>query len=1184
MINFSDKYDRNKFKHFLKNFLPQDLIENNEELKIEENNSYFRKAILLGSVKSLDGLVIIEIERKKSEKSRITITKELFKFLELYGYSKALVITFSEKESHYRFSLIKSELNWTGTKVDKEFSNPKRLSFLLGVDSKVHTATKHLINQGRVKTFDDLYSRFNIEIVNEEFYKHYKNLFLNLTKKLDKDKEFSLFAKKNNLQINHFAKKLLGQIVFCYFLQKKGWLGVEENKSFGTGDNSFLRNKFEQIKKEKKNFFNNFLEFFFYQGLNNQNKNDYVKEINCRAPYVGGGLFEYYEGYDWKKETLNISNSTFSNSDNDGILDIFELYNFTVDESETIDVEISIDPEMLGRVFENLLDDNIRSEGGAFYTPRVIVNYMAQKSLLIFLKRKLNTVFNNEELENFILKFKFDKSKNSNFILKADLIDETLSNIKICDPAIGSGAFAIGMMNIIVKVRMLLKEFTQNKYKKNQYYFKRAFIQKNIYGVDIDASAVEITKLRLWLSLIVEDTNYDTIDPLPNLEFKIVQGNSLIETYEGINFGSKIFDNQEQETLESSLTRSNIEDSVKTLAKLQNTFIETISYKKKQVLKKEIKEIMLIILNEIVLINANVTNKKKYFSKLKDEIISNNKKDFFPWGIIFTEIFYYNKGFDLVISNPPYVNTKEVSKLNWKKELKKNFGFIDDLYNHFILLGKFIVKDEGLISYIASDTLMTLQSKKNIREILTKYKLIEFLKTPKAFKALVDTCIFFLEKELIIKDHKIRYINLKDVGIDEKKYSKDENHSWEDTLKSVFEINLEQKTTLIPSDTYSKNNELVIFDPSKKNLKIRKNIIPKLSSLYQNYWAIIKTSSAFAKNKKIIDYYNNKIEVSSLTLMGLITNGGQGLATGNNGEFVGLLEGTESATRAYLQRTEKLFHLIKNNKKFKIKFKEFSKFSSLEEVNNFVNVMNEKKIRILFSNIKKEFGRDIFGQGFLYRIINKDEVGDINALTEEEKKTGILDDKKIYVKYDKGDKEGNQWYGDTPYYIKWDKQTVSWFITNSGRSGIGMPVMRNKENYFKKGFCWSAVLNPNSKIIKCKINNGCVYDVNSMTLNSINKKISNEYLIALINSNYVFNYLRSFLNSSAAIQINDIRRIPVVVPSQKINEKFKEIFIEAKKIKLDLFNNKSSEEILKKKLYDIQNKIDLDFEEIYNQI
>ena len=250
MTNFSEKYDRKKFQTFLKQFLPKDFIETNDELEIDKANNYFQKATLLGSVKSLEGLVIIEVERKKSEKSRITITKELFKFLELYGYSKVLVITFSEKESHYRFSLIKSDLNWTSeTKVKKEFSNPKRLSFLLGVGSKVHTATKHLIEQGKIKDFNDLYGRFNIEIVNDEFYEHYKNLFLNLTKKLDKDKEFSNFAKKINLETNHFAKKLLGQIIFCYFLQKKGWLGVDKNKSFGTGDDSFLRNKFEKYNK-----------------------------------------------------------------------------------------------------------------------------------------------------------------------------------------------------------------------------------------------------------------------------------------------------------------------------------------------------------------------------------------------------------------------------------------------------------------------------------------------------------------------------------------------------------------------------------------------------------------------------------------------------------------------------------------------------------------------------------------------------------------------------------------------------------------------------------------------------------------------------------------------------------------------------------------------------------------------
>jgi len=150
MINFSEKYDRKKFQLFLKEFLPEDLFEKIEELQVDEGNQYFKKAVLLGSVKSLEELVIIEVERKKTEKSRITITKELFKFLNTYGYSKALVVTFSEKEPHYRFSLIKSDFNWSGTKVNKEFSNPKRLSFLLGEGSKIHTATKHLIKKGKI--------------------------------------------------------------------------------------------------------------------------------------------------------------------------------------------------------------------------------------------------------------------------------------------------------------------------------------------------------------------------------------------------------------------------------------------------------------------------------------------------------------------------------------------------------------------------------------------------------------------------------------------------------------------------------------------------------------------------------------------------------------------------------------------------------------------------------------------------------------------------------------------------------------------------------------------------------------------------------------------------------------------------------------------------------------------------
>ena len=206
MINFSEKYDKKKFGIFLKEFLPEDLLQKNEELQINEDNEYFKKATLLGSIESLEDLVVIEIERKRSEKSRITITKELFKFLNTYGYSKALIVTFSEKESHYRFSLVKSDFIWVGTKVKKEFSNPKRLSFLLGEGAKLHTPY-HKLNT-KVFNYQDLISRFNIEIVNNEFFENYKDLYSNLNGSLKKDKNFLNFIEKKNIKTYLFAKKL----------------------------------------------------------------------------------------------------------------------------------------------------------------------------------------------------------------------------------------------------------------------------------------------------------------------------------------------------------------------------------------------------------------------------------------------------------------------------------------------------------------------------------------------------------------------------------------------------------------------------------------------------------------------------------------------------------------------------------------------------------------------------------------------------------------------------------------------------------------------------------------------------------------------------------------------------------------------------------------------------------------
>ena len=202
--------------------------------------------------------------------------------------------------------------------------------------------------------------------------------------------------------------------------------------------------------------------------------------------------------------------------------------------------------------------------------------------------------------------------------------------------------------------------------------------------------------------------------------------------------------------------------------------------------------------------------------------------------------------------------------------------------------------------------------------------------------------------------------------------------------------------------------------------------------------------------------------------------------------------------------------------------------------------------------VKQFLGRDIFGQGFLYRIIKKNEIKKIDQMTLEEKTVGIKAKDKIYVKYDKGDKEGNRWVFETPYYIKWDTKTVNWFQDNSGKKGSGMPVLRNKAFFFKAGFCWSDV---HTTYLKSRLKEESVYDVTSMSLFSVNPKIDNRYLVCLINSKFIAEYQENFLNNSSHFQINDARKLPIVVPTKELTKQFIDIFNSTKKIK-DAFYKK----------------------------
>ena len=672
----------------------------------------------------------------------------------------ALVAFYSEDNpSDWRFSFVKLETNFKDFKVGVDFTPPKRYSFLVGENEPNHTAKARLVglltkDYPEVKEIEDA---FNIEKVSNEFFKHYQELFLSLLDNLIELRKKDSFLDLAIIDINNadFCKKLMGQLVFLYFIQKKGWLGVKKNDAWGNGDKAFLRHTFERAIREGKNFFNDYLEPLFYNALANGERDDnWFELLECRIPFLNGGLFEPI--YDWVNTDIVFDNSIFSNDEQSaegdcgtGILDVFDRYNFTVKEDEPLEKEVAVDPEMLGKVFENLLEINDRKSKGAFYTPREIVHYMCQESLINYLCTKLNAVDSDSDKfeipekqktldidEQQPLRSSITKSdiaefiKNSDKILQAGMgikgqgqvilqksvatlkpyakdLDSALESIKICDPAIGSGAFPVGMLNEIVKARRALVEggFLREAQKRTIYEYKRQAIQNSIYGVDIESGAIDIAKLRLWLSLVVDEDDFQNIKPLPNLSYKIVCGNSLLRVEQDL-FNRSLF-----ETLE---------------ALKQEYFDETRKGRKTELSKK--------------IDNAILELKK-------------NDKDSFDYNIFFSEVFHANGGFDVIIGNPPYIQLQKLKGDPIQKVYKDlNFEVYDsmgDIYCLFYEKGLSILKEGGVLSFITSNKWMRAGYGEKLREFFVKNNpriLIDL--GPNVFEtATVDTNILLIEKK-----------------------------------------------------------------------------------------------------------------------------------------------------------------------------------------------------------------------------------------------------------------------------------------------------------------------------------------------------------------------------------------------------------------------------------------------------
>lgn len=426
----------------------------------------------------------------------------------------ALVAFHSDESPDWRFSFVYKERVFREGKVDSVLSEPRRASFMVGPHELAHTAERQFVDLLQApdkSTISRIRDAFGVERVTREFFNEYRLLFLELQaiiqRAMDQDSTICKEFKSINAQV--YAKRMLGQIVFLYFLQKKGWLGVEKNKKWGTGAHAFLKELF--MKNRENDFFNDFLNPLFYDALATDRKKQdhFFALLDCRIPFLNGGLFEPIHGYDWRRLRIDVPDSFFAH-----LFEVFDRFNFTVREDEPLESEVAVDPEMLGKVFEGLLDVDQRRQKGTFYTPRHIVHYMCRESLAQYLDRSINIVpvyetedntfpgmtaksnglalpgvktkektvlrWHREELapladiqafmrqdesfeEDGGERKNRDKASEYSAELSATLpesikkharrIDDALANVKICDPAIGSGAFPVGMMHEIVRAQ-----------------------------------------------------------------------------------------------------------------------------------------------------------------------------------------------------------------------------------------------------------------------------------------------------------------------------------------------------------------------------------------------------------------------------------------------------------------------------------------------------------------------------------------------------------------------------------------------------------------------------------------------------------------------------------------------------------------------------------------------------------
>lgn len=1166
-----------------------------ESIPIEINLNTKAKAyrsknlFLLGSIKLDDGKIInvyeAEVQNTKIAQNRVAL-RSLVQSEIIPGFNDAAMAVFhSPEQTDWRFTFMsKWEYPEDSGKVVKHETHPKKFTFVLGPLESCRTAKDRFYElQAKPCELRSVVDAFSVSKLSKEFFDEYRQHYKAFNDYLiDSSYRKSIFniAKfkdttendKAEKPIRDFVKRLLGRIVFLYFVQKKGWMHSDWSEPGEIKpDHAFMPHLLKFADK-KRDFYSTYLVPLFFETLNKRRKGDLFKadkKVLGKIPYLNGGLFEIdFDGAD----AIKFNNGLFEN-----LFNSFNSYNFTIIEDSPDEREVAVDPEMLGHIFENLIEENKRF--GTFYTPKEVVHFMTQEALFLHLSKKLllkNGSPELKELKNFVQY----KEQNKFVKQQAAVIEAELDSLKVCDPAIGSGAFPMGILLEIFQMKLQIYAMTAPTTSFIPAEVKEKIIRNSIYGVDIDKGAIDIARLRFWLSLIVD---LDQPRELPNFDYKFMQGDSLKEGFEGISLKSyeekKSAPNvdlfglvNEPESFYGYLNKNNID-----IEKLEEDLFDAHDERlkdetRKKLYKTEKAYIKLCIDGQLDELKARIANEwndykrktaglsakqrdtlKASYQKRVDkfevekEIFEKQaarlktfeayEKPYFLWHLCFKHVFDKG-GFDIVIANPPYgVKVEDDFYADSGLGNKDSYGFFIKLTIDTLL------KPSGTLVYIVSDTWLTIKTHLELRQIVLKNQLHKVIRLhPDTFGAVVNTCIITLSNQTPAEKHVLLAADL--TNLSTRKNTPEFREKLWHLEDFIGEFNERYAVYCYPQQLIETNSNIPVFTGS-----------PKLFALMNDLTSTLeKRNIKDQGDEKEIEKRRIRINDKEIGLVrfGDIAEVKQGLATGDN-----------------------QFYFFQNP----------HAHGTYSDINSFAKfLLNDKDLNKIREN--DNIRSKIIASGIHQ---SKNEKG-----FEKER----WFEGRYILPYDKGGESDTDdgwlpnYHVPTNYFIDWStnaverlkKYTIAQRIKDRKETKVikshykttPAAVIRNANNYFKKGITFSRTGQYSPSF---RFNSNSIFDTEGSTI-FINSDLDIANHLSIIASRLIRYVLKNFIGHTVHTQVDEIKDLPFFDLTKDVFSSIISTLVENQKIKIQYSYLAAEQKEIDKLIYELYGLNEEDIQEV----